>query len=161
MLHEGMNSKNTALFVIDPVNSCAHKKCETPEWGIHFTKIRKMLPKLNSFVKEYREKFGSLVLQKTVLKHQTIIKNAKKNGAKLEKEDKCDQAKLKYEEGLAAAHDLFKLGFAEIDEDIRFFNKKSMECGKRSGEITEYRVVITKENLLNSKLIYFLIYLII
>jgi nicotinamidase-related amidase len=61
-----MNKSNTALLVIDPVNSCAHENCETPEWNIHFTKIRAMLPKLDLFIKEYRQKIGGLVVLTTI-----------------------------------------------------------------------------------------------
>lgn len=61
-----MNKNNTALLVIDPINSCAHEKCETPEWGIYFSKIRAMLPKLNEFIKEYRKKVGGLVILTTL-----------------------------------------------------------------------------------------------
>lgn len=57
-----MNKNNTVLLVIDPVNSCAHEKCETPEWNIHFTKIRQMFPKLDSFLKDYRQKVSGLVI---------------------------------------------------------------------------------------------------
>jgi nicotinamidase-related amidase len=61
-----MNKNNTALIVIDPINSCAHEKCETPEWNIYFSKIRQMLPKLENFVKEYRQKIGGLVILTTI-----------------------------------------------------------------------------------------------
>lgn len=61
-----MNKNNTALVVIDPVNSCAHENCETLELGIYFSKIRKMLPKLNQFIKEYRQKIGGLVIVTTI-----------------------------------------------------------------------------------------------
>lgn len=61
-----MNRDNTALLVIDPVNFCVHEKCETPEFNIHFSKIREMLPKLNDFVKEYRKKIGGLVVITTI-----------------------------------------------------------------------------------------------
>ena len=61
-----MNKVNTALLVIDPINSCAHEKCETPEWNIHFSKIREMLPRLNEFVEKYREKVGGLVVITTI-----------------------------------------------------------------------------------------------
>jgi len=65
-IYDGMNKNNTALLVIDPINSCAHEKCETPEWGIYFSKIRAMLPKLNEFIKEYRKKVGGLVILTTL-----------------------------------------------------------------------------------------------
>ncbi len=61
-----MNKNNTALLVIDPINSCAHEKCETPEWNIHFTKIRQMLPKLENFLNDYRQKIGGLVVITTI-----------------------------------------------------------------------------------------------
>ncbi|MFZ2663863.1 MAG: cysteine hydrolase [Patescibacteria group bacterium] len=61
-IYEGMNPNNTALMVIDPVNSCANEKCESSELGISFSKIREMLPKLNEFAKEYRKKIGGLVV---------------------------------------------------------------------------------------------------
>jgi|GEM_PF-684004 len=66
-IYPKMNNNNTALIVIDPINSCAHEKCETPEWDIHFSKIRQMLLKLNSFIKEYREKVGGLVVITTIV----------------------------------------------------------------------------------------------
>ncbi|PIR62141.1 MAG: hypothetical protein COY81_02530 [Candidatus Pacebacteria bacterium CG_4_10_14_0_8_um_filter_43_12] len=65
-IHSGMNKDNTALIVIDPINSCAHEKCETPDWNIHFSKIRKMLPKLNNFLKQYRKQVGGLVVVTTI-----------------------------------------------------------------------------------------------
>ncbi len=61
-----MNKENTALLVIDPVNSCAHEDCETPEWHIYFSKIRKMLPRLNEFIKTYRKEVGGLVILTTI-----------------------------------------------------------------------------------------------
>jgi nicotinamidase-related amidase len=65
-IYKKMNKDNTALLVIDPVNSCAHEKCETPEWNIHFSKIRKMLPKLDKFVKKYRKEVGGMVVLTTI-----------------------------------------------------------------------------------------------
>ncbi|MEK7499697.1 MAG: hypothetical protein AAB649_03765, partial [Patescibacteria group bacterium] len=65
-IHDGMNKHNTALVIIDPVNSCAHENCETPEWNIHFTKIRKMLPRLNKFAKQYRKQVGGFVIVTTI-----------------------------------------------------------------------------------------------
>lgn len=61
-LYSKMNSKNTALIIIDIVNSCAHEKCERPEWGISFSKIRKMVPKLDEFIKDYRKAVGGAVI---------------------------------------------------------------------------------------------------
>jgi|WetSurMetagenome_2_1015567.scaffolds.fasta_scaffold45411_4 nicotinamidase-related amidase len=64
--YSAMTIENTALLVIDPVNSCAHEKCETPEWNIHFSKIRSMLPKLANFIEEYKQKTNGLVIYTTV-----------------------------------------------------------------------------------------------
>ncbi len=50
-----MNKDNTALIIIDVVNSCVHEKCETPEWNIRFSKIREMVPKLKDFIEDYRK----------------------------------------------------------------------------------------------------------
>lgn len=65
-IYPKMTKDNTALVVIDPINSCSHKNCETPEWGIYYSKIRQMLPKLDSFIKEYRQKIGALVVITTI-----------------------------------------------------------------------------------------------
>ncbi len=61
-LYADMTPKNTALVVIDPVNSCADERCETPEWKISFNKIREMLPKLELFLQRYRREIGGLVV---------------------------------------------------------------------------------------------------
>lgn len=62
-----MTSDNTALVVIDPINSCASESCEMPDRGIRFSKIRAMLPKLDAFVKTYRKKTGGLVIITTTV----------------------------------------------------------------------------------------------
>lgn len=65
-LYRGMNKDNTALLVIDPVNSCAHERCETPGRNIRFSKIRLMLPKLAKFISDYRKRVGGLVVFTTI-----------------------------------------------------------------------------------------------
>lgn len=57
-----MTSENTALIVIDPVNGCCHEDCEDPEMGITFSAIRKMIPRLNDFIEEFRKKIGGKVI---------------------------------------------------------------------------------------------------
>ncbi|HBC44997.1 MAG: Isochorismatase family protein [Candidatus Collierbacteria bacterium GW2011_GWB1_45_35] len=64
--YSDMTKNNTVLLVIDPVNSCAHEKCETPEINIYFSKIRAMLPKLANFIKEYKKKTNGLVIYTTI-----------------------------------------------------------------------------------------------
>ncbi len=56
-----MSQSNTALLLIDIVNGCAHQKCEDPEVGITFSKIREMIPNLIDFVKEYKERVNNNV----------------------------------------------------------------------------------------------------
>jgi len=57
-----MNQSNTALMIIDVINSCADEKFETPKWGIHFSKIRSMVPSLAKFIKEIRERVSSPII---------------------------------------------------------------------------------------------------
>ncbi len=57
-----MNSENTALIVIDIVNGCCHEDCEDKELGITFSKIRKMVPKLNDFISQFKSKIGGEVI---------------------------------------------------------------------------------------------------
>lgn len=47
--------KNSALLIIDVINSCCSPKCESKEPKITFKKIRKMVPKLVAFIKKYKE----------------------------------------------------------------------------------------------------------
>ncbi len=54
------------LVIIDVVKGCCNKEYEKPEWDIHFTKIRKMLPHLNSFVKQHRDNGGQIIWIKPV-----------------------------------------------------------------------------------------------
>ena len=57
-----MNSKNTALLVIDVVNGCCHKDCEDPETGVYFNKIREMVPKMVKFVDEFRKDVSGQII---------------------------------------------------------------------------------------------------
>ncbi len=67
-LFKGMKPANTALLVIDVINSCAHESCERPELGITFRKIREMVSqRLVPFIKRYRKEVGTpIVFTKTV-----------------------------------------------------------------------------------------------
>lgn len=57
-----MNSGNTALLVIDIINSCADRRFELPKLKIYFSKIRKMVPNLIDFIEKYRKHVGGLVI---------------------------------------------------------------------------------------------------
>lgn len=76
----------TALLVIDVVNSCCSAKCESPEVGITFTKIRQMIPKLANFIKEYKQR-GGLVIYVNITKWNK--KHLAKNIVELYKNPKC------------------------------------------------------------------------
>ena len=60
--YEKMTKDNTALVVIDIVNSCCHEQCENPEWGITYSKIREMIPRLDNFIEEFRSKIGGKII---------------------------------------------------------------------------------------------------
>ncbi|MFZ2193724.1 MAG: isochorismatase family cysteine hydrolase [Candidatus Moraniibacteriota bacterium] len=57
-----MNSENTALLIIDVVNSCCHENSEDPEIGICYSKIRKMIPRLAKFIDIFKKKIKSQVI---------------------------------------------------------------------------------------------------
>lgn len=52
---------HTALLVIDVINGCCHQKGEKEEWGITFSKIRAMTPRLQHFITQYRQLGGQLI----------------------------------------------------------------------------------------------------
>ena len=53
--------KETALLVIDVINSCCHKNCEIEKWGKSFNKIRRILPKLKKFIANYKSTGGNVI----------------------------------------------------------------------------------------------------
>lgn len=53
--------EETILLVIDVINSCSHPDCELKRKNISFIKIRKMIPRLNDFIKKYKEKGGKVI----------------------------------------------------------------------------------------------------
>lgn len=61
-----LNLKNSALIVIDVINSCAHPDYEDAERYIHFKKIREMVPRLAEFMAGYRSLGGRVILTTTV-----------------------------------------------------------------------------------------------
>ena len=52
---------NIPLVVIDVVKGCCDILYERPEWGLYFSKVRKMLPCLNEFTKNYRNNGGQII----------------------------------------------------------------------------------------------------
>ncbi len=61
-LFRNLTSKNTALLVIDVNNGCAHKACEDKKRKITFSKIRRMIPSLKSFIEQYRKTINNKVI---------------------------------------------------------------------------------------------------
>jgi nicotinamidase-related amidase len=57
---------NSSLLVVDVINSCAHPDYEDAERGIHFSKIRAMVPALSEFIDTYRRLGGRVILTTTV-----------------------------------------------------------------------------------------------
>jgi nicotinamidase-related amidase len=66
MIPSGATLSNTALLVIDVINSCAHEKYEDQERDIHYSKIRQMVPSLSLFITSYKQLGGTVILVTTV-----------------------------------------------------------------------------------------------
>ena len=56
-----MHSELYPLLIIDAVKGCCSIEYERPDWKLHFNKVRKMLPRLNSFAKKYRAIGGKII----------------------------------------------------------------------------------------------------
>jgi len=66
MIPSKANLSNSALLVIDVINSCAHKDYEDQERDIRYNKIRQMIPSLSSFITSYKQLGGTIMLVTTV-----------------------------------------------------------------------------------------------
>jgi nicotinamidase-related amidase len=49
------------LLIIDAVKGCCGIEYERPEWNIHFSRVRELIPRLNSFAKKYRGMGGRII----------------------------------------------------------------------------------------------------
>ena len=58
--------KNSALLVVDVINSCAAADYEDQERDIHYGRIRRMVPSLASFITAYRQLGGTVMLVTSV-----------------------------------------------------------------------------------------------
>jgi hypothetical protein len=92
-------------------------------------------------------KYGNLVLSTTVNKYRHTIDTAKKAGPKLEKAGQPDKAIEEYDKAIGAAHQLFKLGFVEVDLEIKELSRKMSECEKKAGKAEQKKDYFSKENL--------------
>lgn len=61
-----LSPSNSALLVIDVINSCAHVDFEDPARNIYYSKIRQMVPALSRFILAYRRLGGQVILTTTV-----------------------------------------------------------------------------------------------
>ena len=52
---------NYPLVIIDVVKGCCNIEYEKLEWDLHYSKIRKMLPRLNEFAKKHRNNGGQII----------------------------------------------------------------------------------------------------
>lgn len=66
MIFPNLTSDNSVLLVIDVINSCAHRDYEDPVRGIHYNKIRGMVPALSTFISAYKQLGGKVILTTTV-----------------------------------------------------------------------------------------------
>jgi nicotinamidase-related amidase len=66
MIPHSATLDNSVLLVIDAINSCAHTEYEDPERGIHYCKIRQMIPSLSSFIASFKQLGGRVILITTV-----------------------------------------------------------------------------------------------
>lgn len=87
MIAKEINQKDSALLVIDVINSCCHPKCEIKNRGISFKKIRKMVPKLARFIERYKKKTKNPVIYVNCVPWDK--KHLAKNIVELYKDPKC------------------------------------------------------------------------
>ena len=66
MIPSSATLKNSALLVIDVINSCAAEDYEDPERDIHYSRIRRMVPSLAAFIAAYRQLGGTVMLVTSV-----------------------------------------------------------------------------------------------
>ena len=66
MIIHNLTADNSALLVIDVINSCAHPECEDPARNIRYNKIRRMIPALSTFIFSYKQLGGIVLLTNTV-----------------------------------------------------------------------------------------------
>jgi nicotinamidase-related amidase len=66
MIIPNLTPDNSALLVIDVINSCAHGEFEDPVRNIHYEKIRRMVPALSDFITSYQQLGGRVILTTTV-----------------------------------------------------------------------------------------------
>ena len=95
--------ENSVLLVIDVINACAHPDYEDAERGIHFNKIRQMVPTLSAFIASYRRLGGRVILTTTVPWREPFLAEnindlyRESEGARYWSQDESGRAELFYE----------------------------------------------------------------
>ncbi len=76
VINNKIKIKETALLVIDVTNAWAHSTCEIKKWNVTFGKIRKMVPKLLKFIKDYKSEGGNIIyIKSTSWNKEHLAKN--------------------------------------------------------------------------------------
>jgi len=73
MIIPDLTPDNSALLVIDVINSCTHRKYEDLARNIHYNKIRQMIPTLSAFITSYKQLGGRVILTTTVPWQETYL----------------------------------------------------------------------------------------
>ncbi len=116
--------KETALLIIDVTNAWADPKCEIKKWGIRFEKIRKMVPRLQKFIKEYKTAGGNVIYIKSAPWDK---KHLAKNLIEFYKDpDVCFYSRKIYSEKIRKFSDEFYKVNPEKDDII--FEKNSYDA---------------------------------
>jgi nicotinamidase-related amidase len=66
MFIPSLTPHNSALLVIDVINSCADARYEDPARSIHYSRVRRMVPALTQFIASYQQLGGQVLLTTTV-----------------------------------------------------------------------------------------------
>ncbi len=66
MISRALTLQNSAFLVIDVINSCAQREYEDQARGIHYNRIRQMVPALSTFMTSYQRLGGRIILTTTV-----------------------------------------------------------------------------------------------
>ncbi|WP_457919335.1 hypothetical protein [Candidatus Lokiarchaeum ossiferum] len=92
--------------------------------------------------------YGNLVLSNTVTKYKTTLKQKTKEGQKFMKAKEFQSAFNAFKLALEAAHSLFKMGYIEVEDNIKDLVKRSGEALKYCEDSVCDKEYYTKETLI-------------
>ncbi|WP_371805894.1 hypothetical protein [Candidatus Lokiarchaeum ossiferum] len=92
--------------------------------------------------------YGNLVLSNTVTKYKTTLKQKTKEGQKFMKAKEFQSAFNAFKLALEAAHSLFKMGYIEVEDNIKDLVKRSGEALKYCEDSVCDKEYYTKETLM-------------